>query len=331
MFLKSIDDYLGPGETRFFSRGYQRVTYETGEVVVDPGQTRVSATATLRYPADWSRKAVGTDLVPHLSTVDSLVLGVQLAEAYLAHGLGLDARARRSARLRRVRLQAGTTPQEDLAAVPLRADLRGTEPLPGAPGRSVSVFDCRAGVMRARCTVEHASPTAEPGPEEAVPASLDDLLGPAAGRLYGTGFQHTRHGIYDVRVDPATLRADASARFTAAAHTPDGIDGDVQPSLSPVDSFVTVLQLAQVLMYELDSIERGRSNTLWMLQTVLDAGEPSPLDGPLPAFAAVTGKHLLPLRGSRWRNVDLTGGCGGIRLRSTFAHELPAETRLAAA
>jgi len=30
MFLKSIDDYLGPGETRFFARGYQRVGYETG-------------------------------------------------------------------------------------------------------------------------------------------------------------------------------------------------------------------------------------------------------------------------------------------------------------
>src|SRR5882724_4188968 len=134
MFLKSIDDYLGPGETRFFARGYQRVGYETGDLVVDPGQARVSATATLRYPADWSRKAVGTDLVPHLSTVDSLVLGVQLAEAYLAHALGLDAGARRSARLRRVRLQAGTTPQEDLSAVELRAELRGTEPLPQAPG-----------------------------------------------------------------------------------------------------------------------------------------------------------------------------------------------------
>jgi len=104
-------------------------------------------------------------------------------------------------------------------------------------------------------------------------------------------------------------------RYAAAPHAPDGIDGDVRPALSPVDCFVTVLQLAQVLMYELDSIERGRSNTLWMLQTVLDAGEPGPLDGPLPRSPAVTGKHLLPLRGSRWRNVDLTGGCGGVRLR----------------
>jgi len=127
--------------------------------------------------------------VPHLSTVDSLVLGVQLAEAYLAHALGLDAGARRSARLRRVRLQAGTTPQEDLSAVELRAELRGTEPLPQAPGRSLRLVVRLPGRRDARPLHGRARlPGGRPGTREGAFASLEDLLGPAADRLYGTGF-----------------------------------------------------------------------------------------------------------------------------------------------
>ncbi|WP_207400869.1 AvrD family protein [Actinomadura roseirufa] len=328
MTLASVDDYLGPGETRFFSHGYRRVRYDVRDLAVSPGG--VTGTASLAYPGDWSKKGSG-DLRPHLSTVDSLVLAVQLAEAHLAHAGGLDAGARRAARLRRVALRAGTSPQEDLDAVPLKAAYCGS-------AGGVSVFECSSGVMRARCEIEHhagggaagAAPNGA-GHPAAGRRSFDDLLGPGIRRFYGEGFKDRGHRIEDVRVDMGGPRADGTVVVERSKAPEEGIDGAYQPSFSLIDAFVVNLQLAQILMYEMDGVSRADSNTLWMLRAVLDAGPARrPFDGPLAARTEITGRHLLPLRGATWRNADIAGTCGGVSLRCSFAHELPAGAARAA-
>jgi hypothetical protein len=86
-----------------------------------------------------------------------------------------------------------------------------------------------------------------------------------------------------------------------------------------VDGFVSVLQLAQILMYELDSLRREDSNTLWMLRTSLERSATHAG----PVWAELTARRVLPVRGARWRNVDIAGGCAGVDLRASFAHELP--------
>lgn len=325
---RSIDDYLGPGETRFFSRGYRRVEYQVGDIITTPAaltQSGVQATATLAYPGDWSKKTADVDLRPHLSTVDALVLSAQLSEFYLTHAYGLDSAMRRNMELRRVTLRAGTTPQENLVGVPLSATLRATKPDP--QGGFVSVFDCAAGVMRARCEIKHQ--IGQQTTAEGAYGSLEDVLGPAVSRYYGEGFKFRRQVIEDVQVDMDALHADTTVRIesTQGGVPTEGLEGSYQPSVSMIDCFVVNLQMAQVLMYEMDAVDRQNSNTLWMLQTVLEAPKPNrPFRAPQPAHAGIVGKHLLPLRGRKWRNVDIVGSCGGIDLRCSFAHELPAET-----
>lgn len=69
-----------------------------------------------------------------------------------------------------------------------------------------------------------------------------------------------------------------------------------------------------------------------MLQTVLETTKPyRPFGAPQAAHAGIIEKHLLPLRGGMWQNVDIAGSCGGIDLRCSFAHELPAEAARGAA
>jgi len=331
LLYSSIDDYLGPGEERFFGRGYRRAAYQVGEIVtrsVDDADPGIRATVTVGYPRDWSRKATDVDLRPHLSTVDMLVLGVQFSEMHLTHAYGLDEVMRRTAWLRRVTLRAGSKPQEDLVALPGSAILRETKAVPGASNSFVSVYDCRVGEMQARCEIEHQ--IAERAIGEGSYTSMEDLLGPAAHRYYGEGFKFGRQHIEDVRIDMTALRSSASVQIDATEEchaATAGIEGKYQPSLSMIDCFVTNLQLAQVLMYEMDSVERHNSNTLWMLRTVLDATQPHrPCTAPLEAHASISKKHLLPLRGGTWRNVDIIGHCGGVNLRSSFAHELPTNT-----
>ncbi|HEY5835748.1 AvrD family protein [Streptomyces sp.] len=347
LLLSSIDDYLGPGETRFFSRGYQRAQYGVRDVRVNPALSEgvcVTATADISYPADWSRKRSGVDLAPHLSTVDVLVLGVQLAESHLVRAHRLDAAGQRAMRLRKVSLRAGNAPQEELADLPLSAALVRSEPDREAEGGNRSVYDCAVGGLRVRCEIEH--PTARGtavdiqdihAPGARVHDSLADVLGAAESRFYGEGFKRRRHTIHDVRVDVGALTAEADARFTDEAGSPvpaEGIEGTAQPAISLVDAFVVNLQLAQVLMYELDSLTRESSNTLWMMQTVLEAPrgrrtlrEPGE---PLRTQTGVTGHRLLRLRGGAWRSVDLRGALAGITMRAAFAHELPEDAAAAA-
>lgn len=61
---KSIDDYLGPAETRFFGCGHRCAKYQVGHVAVtpaaDPG-VGARADVTVSYPTDWSRKGDNVD------------------------------------------------------------------------------------------------------------------------------------------------------------------------------------------------------------------------------------------------------------------------------
>ncbi|MFE9426389.1 AvrD family protein [Kitasatospora sp. NPDC006697] len=321
----SIDDYLGPGEGRFFGGGYRRAEYAFDGVTVDP-QAGSLASLSIGYPADWSRKSAGVDLRPHLSTVDMLVLGLQLSEAHLVQARGLAGRARRAAWLRKVTLRAGNVPQEDLTGLPATA-----KPLEvrEADGRQVSVYDAAVGAMTARYEIDHAPlGAAAAGPARF--ATLDEVLGPAGTRYYGDGFKRQRHEIRDVRVDLAQLRSGATVRIATTdggAPPADGIDGAHQPLLSVIDCFVVNLQLAQIMMYEMDAVRRQDSNTLWMVRTVLDAAEPErPWTGrDLATTAEIAEKTLVPLRGKVWRQVRIRAACGGVTLATTFAHELPPE------
>jgi hypothetical protein len=336
--LASVDDYLGPGDRRFFGSGYRRVRHELVDLVVaaGPGATpRVSATATVEYPRDWSTKA-GVDMRPHLSSVDILVLGVQLGEALLTHVRGLDEAERRSSWLRSVKLRAGLEPQEDLVGLPASATVRQVQPVAEDPRRAVSVVDTQVGAMKARCEIEHPAgrgPDAGGDPSgEATYPTIEDVLGPAAARHFGDGFKAKRPLVHDVDVDLEASEARASVAVEAAGPeaigaVSAGLEGDHQPGLSMVDCFVTDLQLAQVLMYELDGISRADSNTLWMLRTVMTAASPDrPWTAPVPATTTVAGKQLLPVGDRTYRTVDIVGGCGGVELRASLAHALPPHT-----
>lgn len=322
----SIEDYLGPADNRFFGRGFRRVDHRVTHLSVDPlvvGQgTR--AKVTVEYPHDWSSKGK-IDIPPHLSTVDMLLLGAQLSEAHLAHACGLDESARTTMWLRKVVIRAGNAPQEDLDGLDGSAKLVSTKELADQPGRHESVYATSVGAMSARYTIQH--PIGERAEAGARFATLDDVLGDGAARYFGGGFKDKQQHVEDVVIDMAELRGSAAVRLEPVAGSvphPAGLEGAWQPSVSMVDCFVIDLQLAQVLMYEMDSVQRRDSNTLWMVRTVLESTAPDrPYPAPLATTVAVTGKELIPLRGATWRNVEIAGECGGVRLKCSFTHQLP--------
>lgn len=318
----SVDDWLGPAEQRFFGRGFRRVSYDMGEahlVRASDGAVRARSSVGVRYPADWSKKAAGTDLRPHFSTVDGIVVAAQLAEACLG-GRGADLR---DAWLRRVRLTAGSSPQEELTALPAEATVRRAGPVSGDSTRVLSTVDCAIGTMRVRCEVEHSP--AGPVDEERASSGLDALLGPAADRYFGAGFTTRGQYVRAVEVDREELRADATLTVVHESGPVPvaGIEGAYQPSVSLIDAFVTALQLAQIMLYDLDGMRRQDSDTLWMRQTTLTATRPDRPAADIPVRTRLAGPGLLRMSGDTWRTLDIVAELAGIQVRSAVAHRLP--------
>lgn len=332
LLLDSVDDYLGPAEKRFFGSGFRRVTYRHDKLEVcrgEEGRTELSGRLGVGYPPDWSTKARRGDLRPHLSTVDGVITAVHLSEATLTHALRLTAERRRAGRVLQVRIKAGTVPDEELAGLPVRSTLLGSAPATDDDGDAVvSRLETLVGVMRVRTALRHpgAAPAAD-APAGATYASPEELLGPADRQYYGTGFAARTQSVRKVVARVAEARADAVvdvAQEPGSVLATEGTEGLYQPFVGLVDTFVTSLQLGQILLYETDGISRGASDTLWMRTTVLTAGvEPDPIRYETPLSVRLENSALLRRDDETWRAADIVGSLAGNTVRCSVAHRLP--------
>ncbi|MFE0328198.1 AvrD family protein [Streptomyces sp. NPDC003753] len=331
LLLDSVDDYLGPAEKRFFGSGFRRVSYRYDKVEVTPGpgaRADLAGRMDVVYPGDWSTKAKHGDLRPHLSTVDGVIIAVHLSEVTLTHTLGLTPESRRAGRVLEVRIKAGTTPDEDLTGLPVRTTLLGSAPVPGGDGDTVSRLETRAGAMRVRTQLRHPRDVHATGsPAQAAYASPEELLGPADRQYYGTGFAARTQSVRKVAVDVANARAEAVvdvAQEPGTVLATEGTEGIYQPFLGLVDTFVTSLQLGQILLYETDGVSRGASNTLWMRTTAMTAGvEPDPIRYETPLSVRLENSALLQRDDETWRAADIVGDLAGNTVRCSVAHRLP--------
>ncbi|MDG6106916.1 hypothetical protein Daura_28310 [Dactylosporangium aurantiacum] len=324
-----IDDYLGPGAHRFFGAGYKRAEQRLTDIAVTAGPDgagTVEASAAVSYPADWSRKG-SVDQLPHLSSIDVLLIAAETAEVHLTRARGLTPADRAALRLRRVRLLAGSSPvEEELAGFAVRARIAAPTPVPGAGDLMVSVVDCQVGKLRARAEVLH--PAGTPAAVIARYADADAALGPARRRPYAAAHRDKTQHVEDVALDlPARA---ATARLGVTWTTPDeleltGLDSAAHRGVSVIDAFVAAIQLGQVLLYELDGVRRADSHTLWMRQTTLETADPGrPATGSGVLRARLADAQLLTAGdGAQWRSARIEADYDHLSIACAVAHQLP--------
>lgn len=323
----SIDEVLGDAADRFFASGFSRVRHSIGELRVGAGACGamgVAAKASLSYPEDWSKKRDVMPLRPHLSTVDAFVIGVQLAEAFAVHTIGVPVEAREWLWVKRCEFRSGTAAQEDLASFDVGATLTAITPTETPLGLSYAAsFDCTIGAIKLSLQLEVPRPQMSFGTLEF--ATIDDALGDATSRFYGDGYKNRRH-----RIDKLDL--SAGDHITASVTVDSGMElryQDVEsqycPSVSMLDCILAQAQITQVLMYALDDVRRQDSNTLWMRRVVLQSRSPvRPAELPFVASATVTKSRLMTMNGAAWRSADFVGDFHGISAAYNLAHQLPA-------
>ncbi|MCE6998212.1 hypothetical protein LZG04_25935 [Saccharothrix sp. S26] len=324
LLLKSVDDHLGPGATRFFGSGYRRVDYAVGGTRLSGVADGLVSTVEIRYPADWSRKTEDAELRPHLSTIDVLILAVRAAELLTARRNDLDPAARGRTWLRRVDIKAPAKPVEgNLLSLPVAAKHVSAEA--AGDGRRLSAVDVKVAAMRVRVLLEH-----DAGEPDRRAADLDALFGADYPGLYGGGFRAWRQAVADVVVDVPTAHATANVLVEPPddAFTIAGVDSAAGPVVSMIDSFVVALQLGQVLLYAIDRMDRASSDTLWMRHTTITACPPAGRRAGdwFPATAELVDPALLETPNGVWRTATIVGDSLGVLTRCSVAHRLPTST-----
>ena len=301
---------------------FRRVEHRVRDVEVSPGEAgagHISAVAAVDYPLEVS---AGAQSRPHVSTFDALVIGLQLAEAYLTHSLSLTGPHRRAMWVQRIVMRAGAAPQEDLRNIPVHATLVDTSNLP--EGGCASTFDCRIGNIKVQVGIGHASGRARSAGGSY--ADLEDILGPAGTRYYGSGYRMRTMSVQDVEVDLPCRRAEAMFVIGPAPDGAvcEGLGADYQPSESAVDGLAGLLRLIQLLLCRLDGVDRNQGITVWMRRIEIDCGGPgTPRSGAVRGSTSTSRTRLLNLGGATWRNSEIVARFGDMSGRCVVAHQLP--------
>lgn len=301
----SLDDALGPAAGRYFGDGYRAVRRSLGPIEPTGTPGALTSSARLRYPQSWSVKD-GATLVPHLSSIDAVVLAGDAALAVLTSALGLGPGALTERNIVDLTVVAGTAPTEDLTAVPLTLTTPERSTPAGSDTRR-STVGYRLGGMRGTVTVVH--PPA---------ARAQAVHGPISVDLDRDGTLRRR-----VVIDDLVLHDDGVSGVAEVTM----LDDERAPKaarVSMIDGLVGAAQLAQIALYHLDRIDRSTSNTLWMRKLRIRATERPRLDTPLPVRLAVSRSSVVQMGGAPWRSasLDLTE-FGGITVSCLAAHQLP--------
>lgn len=160
-------------------------------------------------------------------------------------------------------VRAGTAPMEALDDVPIDARIVSVEE---EGNRANTCLVQRIGGMTVTLNVVH-----EPGRRQTPEAVLDTWsVGPMTEL-----FRSTEHltAIEHLSVEDATLIC--RHRVVPQAPKGEGLESAYWPMATLVDCMVLAGQMAQVLIYQTDQVDRDATNTIWMRRVSFSATSPA--------------------------------------------------------
>ncbi|GAA5089902.1 AvrD family protein [Nocardia iowensis] len=327
--FSSYDEPLGPHAIRYFGDGYKNVGRDFTELSLSRSSSigaQHTGRAILSYPAGWSTKK-NSELVPHVSSVDTIMLAVALCDAAVARTRELSPAESGRSWVRHATVRAGAKPHEDLANVPVTATVIGTSDTADTCEAEIETsFKFQVGPLNGTLAIVHppgCGLRSEPGIERF--GSIAEIFGPAP--------HYYLNGLVDHTLTATELTVDESGGRITGQHriTPgtvggySGAESAYSDSSSPIDSVVGAAQSSQILLYHLDSLDRTNSNTLWMRKLeFVTAGPHRPIDDSFEGILELRRASIIDRGGSRWRSADIQiKAFNGVTGSCLLAHQLP--------
>ncbi|GAB2023003.1 AvrD family protein [Pseudolactococcus yaeyamensis] len=321
-FCKDVDEILGDKEYRYFGNGYKNVHYDILNLSLEP--EKITAFTTIHYPLAWSKKDTPKELVPHLSTIDAAYIGLQLSEVFLITLLDLKNILRNQMFIKTLHLKAKNGVLEDLSKVSCEISY---SVVTGEP-YDKHQFSGQIGNIAFYSEIELPPCPVRPLVKKCY-EEVDEILGDSQDRYFGRLYEHTKHYIKNIETDCDKFTSQADIHVENQVFNIDkhyGIDtfhlSNFQPSV--IDCIVAIAQLSQVLIYEMDDLDRKNSQTLWMRNVKIDRKRVTESEYH-PSSIQVEKSKMIKMRQEKWRMVDLEGKFFNYQFRYSLAHILPKE------
>ncbi len=283
-YNKTIDDFLGDSESRYFGNGYFNTarTLRNFEHQDTEEGIKFSCIGALRLSGLWSQKG---DIVqePHLSSIDAIELAVECtrqAFGLLSEGPGFSLDA-----IDRICVIAGNEPvKQVLESIAIKGLIKQNPEGNCQLQVSISNMDAEVTFSLRRLSRN-------------VMADSESL----------------------VSVENIFLNRENAT--TSAIVTPHRAVKDKSWSLATC--FASMAQLGQALLYELGSMDRETSSTLWMRRITINifSGIPEFCE-PQPIYVKLENARILRVNGEDWRSADVCSWFCNTNIVCKVAHKI---------
>lgn len=288
-YYKDVDDFLGVRNLRYFGEGYLRTTQNITDFKIAEGgePLRFTCTGQVLLPEVWSQKGRSRQ-TPHLSTIDVIELAIDSVRQLFISTRQSD--IIRTGTLRNISIIAGNKPVEtDLDNI--RISGRAVRDSNGSHIIELSIANM----------------------------NLELVCVPVAG----SGLPVVSPGKQPVEVSDVMVCLADEGAVAAAIVTPLAICTNETWSVS--SCFAASLQLGQILLYNLDGVDRTRSNTLWMKRTTITFSQELSRSTqlPQPVFTKLENVKKYPKPDGDWRRADIVSVICNTRIVCSVTHRLP--------
>ncbi|SER23242.1 AvrD family protein [Streptococcus gallolyticus] len=298
--MSNVDALLGDHRQRYFGDGHKRTLY--GVTKVDD-----NLLGSINHSGTWSSKSQ-QEVQPHLSTLDGVILASLLAEKYL-ESTGEDSS---SYFLTKFEIKSGMKPIENLNEIPLILKSSVTE-------NDYALFNVLILDMKVSVTFrKNDSPKEVAGRGQIFESFISNHL------------KNIQHDIYDISFLDTLDTADKCSIFCKANRENiqsvdyKGISANFSNCYSLLELLIVFSQMAEMLAYHADNIDRDCSQTLWMKNVTAELVHPIPVDE-IELLGKIRKNKLIDMKGHNWKIFEMSGADtkNRICISSKIAHQLP--------
>lgn len=309
---QTIDDILGNKKGRYFGHGFKNVSYLIHSVSIDSFSQSFKCLADIIYPSNWSQKE-GKKLTPHLSSIDAVFLNYKFIKMILANHFSMTEIEKERILFRKVVIKSGPSPQEVLVDVPIIVKSFAIRENSSLFYKNLTEFSLTVGGMLIASTVEHDGHMKVCNDFSFIEKDISSY---SLERC--ADFLSREYDLCDIFLD-------LEGGYSKAKFIVDYRYDDKKEShpLSPIECIMASAQMAQSLIYQLDNLDRGQSNTLWMRNIQMENLTLFKDYGEILVEVWLKDNKSIEMRGEMWMIYKCLSMIGSTRGIFTIAHKIP--------
>lgn len=290
-FFKEADEFLGDKSTRYFGAGYINCSQDISNFQIQSESLDTlifSCLGKVVLPQTWSMKG-SNNQKPHLSTIDIIELSLLTFDKFIQDIHHHPTCSKKL--IYKINITAGKSPVEsDFEKIEITGSLKKLN-------KDTNILDMNISNMNIQifyCNDTHKIEPIEFGHYSKTPLEINDVM---------------------INVDELKAAALVNNRRI--------LKENIEP-WSTSCLFSAGLQLGQILLYQLDSISRAESNTLWMKKTEIFflSNQPN-IDVSHPIFTRLENVKRYTKADGDWRRADIYSIIGNTKIICSVTHKLP--------